>query len=297
MHQDEVVVTPELVRDLLLEQFPDWSDLPLRPVPSWGTDNALFHLGDDLLLRLPRRPGTAAMVDKELRWLPRLAPLLPLAVPTPFAAGLPTHVYPHHWSVCRWLEGEDATVAPAHDPVQATEAIAGFVTAMRAVELAGGPGPGPHNFFRGEPLAARDEAVREAIGQLPTGFDAPEVRTAWEHALATPEWVGPPRWVHGDLHPGNLLVRHGRLDAVLDFGSLGVGDPACDLMVAWTYLDAAQRVRFRGLASPDDASWARGRGWALSLGLIALPYYVDTNPVLAGIARRSIEAVLGDPER
>jgi aminoglycoside phosphotransferase (APT) family kinase protein len=293
MHADEIEIGPELVAELLREQFPDWSDLPLARVPSGGTDNALYRLGDDLLLRFPRRPDTAAMVDKELRWLPRIAPLLPLAVPTPFAAGEPTHLYPSAWSVSRWIQGDDATVAHVADSDQATELLARFVVTMRGLDLPGGPEPGAHNFFRGEHLAARDEAVREALIELGDQVDGPAATAAWERALAAPAWDRAPAWFHGDLHGANLLVRHGRLYAVIDFGSLGVGDPACDLMVAWTYLVADQRARFRALVDADDAMWERGRGWALSLGLIALPYYSETNPVMAGIARRAIAAALG----
>ena len=294
MHADEVDIDEALVRRLLAAQFPQWADLPLAAVPSAGTDNALYRLGADMAVRLPRIESATWQVDKEQRWLPRLAPHLPLAIPVPLAMGEPGEGYPFRWSVYRWLDGENATVERIADPGQLAIDLAAFITALQRIDATGGPPPGAHNFFRGEPLAERDTETRAVIASLAGTLDADALTAAWKAALHAPAWHGPPVWIHGDLQSGNLLAVQGRLSAVIDFGGLGVGDPACDLIVAWNLLSADTREVFRAALAVDDATWARGRGWALTVGLIALPYYEKTNPVLAGIARRSIDEVLAD---
>lgn len=236
-------------------------------------------------------------MDKEHTFLPRLAPHLPLAIPIPLALGRPGEGYPWRWSVYQWLDGENATIECIADPVQAARDLARFVAALQQIDPTGGPPPGEHNFFRGVPLSLRDAPTRAAIAELSGVLDTHAVTTAWNIALQASEWHGSPVWLHGDLQPLNLLVSQGQLSAVIDFGGLGVGDPACDLMVAWNLLSADARDIFRATLSVDDATWARGRGWALSVGLIALPYYQNTNPVLAGIAQRAIVAVLVDQKR
>ncbi|MCC9075102.1 aminoglycoside phosphotransferase family protein [Litorilinea aerophila] len=294
MHADELTIPLSLVRRLVADQFPRWAHLPLEPVPSAGTDNAMYRLGDEMAVRLPRVPWAAGQVAREQRWLPRLAPHLPLAVPTPLALGRPAYGYPWHWSIYRWLPGENATRAPLADPAQAAIALAGFITALQGIDPTGGPRPGPGNSSRGVPLAARDAQVRAAIAALDGAFDADAVTAAWEAALRVPVWDGPPVWIHGDLQGGNLLVQDGQLCAVIDFGCLGVGDPACDLQVAWNFFAAEARAVFRASLAVDEATWARGRGWALSVGVIAYPYYRESNPVLAGIARHAIQEVLAE---
>jgi len=296
MHVDEFDVDVALVRRLLATQFPQWADLPIEPVPSAGTDNALYRLGDDMAVRLPRIAAATQQVDKEHRWLPRLAPHLPLAIPVPVVKGTPAQGYPWHWSVYRWLEGENATIEHIVDLRQAAIVLAEFVAALQRIDPTGGPPPGEHNSFRGAPLAMRDAETREAIKTLRSILDADEVTAAWEAALRVPAWKRPHVWVHGDLTAVNLLVERGELSAVIDFGCLGVGDSACDLMAAWTLFSGESRDLFRSALGIDDATWARGRGWALSFGLIALPYYQDTNPVLATIARRAIAEALADHE-
>lgn len=294
MHDDEVDTSVSLVRRLLITQFPQWANLPVEPAHSAGTGNALYRLGDDMVVRLPRIPSAVGQVNKEQKWLPILAPRLPLNIPIPLAKGHPSDGYPWHWSVYRWLEGEDATTAPIVDPRQAATDLAQFIIALQGIEATGGPPPGEHNFYRGVPLATRDRETRDAIAALHDVFDAGQVTAAWDAAVETPVWSGAPVWIHGDLHAGNLLVNQGRLSAVIDFGGLGVGDPACDVMAAWVFLSAENRALFREALQVDDATWARGRGWALSFGLIALPYYQTTNPVLAGIARHAINEALGE---
>ena len=294
MHVDEVNTDLSLVVRLLTTQFPEWAGLPIEAVASAGTDNALYRLGDNMVVRLPRMHWAAGQVEKEHQWLPRLAPLLPLAIPSPLAQGRPGEGYPWHWSVYLWLEGENATIDRIANPLQAATDLAQFIVALQAIDATGGPPPGPHNFSRGEPLSLRDTRTRDAIATLRGTLDVDAVTAVWDRAIETPVWQGPPVWLHGDLQSGNLLAVQGRLSAVIDFGGLGVGDPACDVMAAWMFLSSETRDAFRAALQVDNATWARGRGWALSVGLIALPYYKDTNPALAGIARRAIDEALAD---
>jgi aminoglycoside phosphotransferase (APT) family kinase protein len=298
MHADELDIDGALVGRLIAAQFPEWADLPLVPVRPAGTDNALYRLGADMVVRLPRIPGSVARLEKEHRWLPRLAALLPLAVPVPLAKGQPAEGFPWEWSVYRWLEGETATRERIRDPGQAAKDLALFVSALQRVDPAEGPPPGEHNSFRGEPLAARDAATRFSIESLQSSIEVEAVTATWEAALEADEWHGAPVWIHGDLDLRNLLVERGRLSAVLDFGCLGVGDPACDVMVAWKVLPADARDVFGAELSVDDATWARARGWALSQALGVLSYYtLETNRVLVLEARRWLAEAVGDRAR
>jgi len=292
MHVDEVDTDVALVSRLLAAQFPQWADLRIESLPSAGTDNALYRLGVDMVVRLPRIHWAAAQAEKEHKWLARLAPHLPLPIPVPLAKGSPGEGFPWHWSVCPWLEGENATIDHITDLRQAATDLAQFVAALHGIDPTGGPLPGEHNVFRGVPLATRDAITRSGISALRGKFDDTAATAAWEAALRVPEWREPPTWIHGDLQSGNLLAQQGRLSAVIDFGCLGVGDPACDMIVAWNLLSAETRDIFRAVLEVDDATWARGRGWALSVSLVALPYYQTTHPALAAISRYAIDQVL-----
>jgi aminoglycoside phosphotransferase (APT) family kinase protein len=292
MHADEFEIDADLVRRLLEEQFPQWADRDLRRVESSGTDNAIFRVGDDLAARLPRIERAADQVDKEHVWLPRLAPRLPLDVPVPVARGTPADGFPWSWSVTPWFEGETASEARLPDLRRAALDLAGFLRALERVDPSEGPPPGDHNFGRGVPLGERDEDTRAAIAALDGVVDVSAVTAAWDEALRAPEWDGPLVWIHGDLAEGNLVVRDGRLVAVIDFGGLAVGDPACDLMIAWTLFSGESREAFRAELSIDDAMWARGRGWALSWALVFIPYYLETNPVGVHAALETIDRVL-----
>ena len=296
MHADEVATDAGLVRRLIAAQFPRWASLPITPVPSAGTDNALYRLGDDMVVRMPRIHWATGQIEMERRWLPHLAPHLPLAIPTPLAVGEPAEGFPWAWSVYRWLDGDNATLDRLADPDQAARDLARFVHALQGVDTTGAPQTKPGTFGRGVPLADRDAGTREAIAACDGLIDTSAAMAAWEAALAAPVWQGPPVWLHGDLQSGNLLARQGRLSAVIDFGALTVGDPACDLMVAWNLFTAGPRAAFREAMAVDDATWARGRGWALSPALVALPYYRETNPGLAAIARHAIAEVLAERE-
>ena len=298
MHPDEVAVDTSLVGRLVAAQFPQWAGLPLQPVPSGGTDNVLFRLGEDMVVRLPRTGRTSATLEKERRWLPRLAPLLPVAVPVPLAEGLPGDGYPFPWSVYAWLNGDDAATAGDVDARALGTDLAQFLAALQAIDTTGGPRPGAHNFFRGVPLARRDAATRAAIAALEAELDVDAATAEWEAALRAPRRQGPPVWIHGDLDSRNVLVENARLTAVLDFGGLGVGDPACDVAVAWKVLPPETRESFRAALAIDDPTWARSRGWALSQAVNALSYYTsETNPVLVRQARLWLREVLGDGHR
>ncbi|MEV8431843.1 aminoglycoside phosphotransferase family protein [Streptomyces sp. HUAS 31] len=296
MRADELDIDAALVARLVAEQFPEWGGLAVRRVRSAGTDNAMYRLGDDMVVRLPRLPGGARQVDTEHRWLPRLAPRLPLAVPVPLAKGAPGAGYALPWGVYRWLDGENAHDAPLTELADAAERLGRFVAALRKVDAAGGPPS-----WRGGPVGENDAHVRTAIRDLGAAgtLDAPAATAVWEDALRLPQWDDAPVWLHGDLLPGNLLTSAGRLAAVIDFGGLGVGDPAADTIAAWAVFDAEAREVFRAAADVDEATWARGRGWALCFGLMAEHYYGDTcgngtNPVLASVGRRTVAEVLAE---
>jgi len=252
-----------LAERLVAAQFPQWRGLAIRPVAFGGWDNRTFHLGETMLVRLPSAGRYAAQVDKEQQWLPLLAPNLPVAIPTPLAAGGPAEGYPWRWSIYAWLPGETADRAPIADARAFAADLARFLAALQRIDPAGGPAAGAHSFHRGGSLAVYDAQAREAIDRLNGRQDGARLRAIWDEAMAA-ERREPPVWVHGDFAPRNLLVREGRLAAVIDFGGLAVGDPACDLAMAWTFLSGDGRLAFRdGLAALDEATWARGRGWAL----------------------------------
>jgi aminoglycoside phosphotransferase (APT) family kinase protein len=299
MHDDEVATSVALVRQLLAAQFPQWAALPLAPVPSAGTDNALYQLGDELVVRMPRIQWAAGDVAHEHRWLPRLAPRLPLAIPAPLALGYPGGGYPWPWAIYRWLPGADATQTPVADPRQFARDLANFIRALQRIETTGWPPPEPERCSRAEPLATRDAETRACIAELESlglhdAATSAAVMAVWDAALAEPLYSGPPIWAHADLSPLNFIVRDGRLSAIIDWGGLGVGEPACDLIPAWSAFSGEAREVFRAAIAVDDATWARGRGLALSIALIALPYYHITNPDLASLARHSIAEILAE---
>lgn len=291
MHADEVHTDVELVKALLAEQFPEWAELPVEPVRFFGTDNAIYRLGEELSARLPRREHDVRQLEKERVWLPRLAPLLPLAVPLPVASGTPGAGYPFDWEVYSWLEGEPAYETPPADPGRTAADLASLLAAFARIDPAGRLPPGG----RGEPLALRDDPCRDAIAALAGEIDAAAATAVWDDALAAPEWSGAPVLLHADLDARNLLVTDGRLSGLLDFGTLAAGDPAADVMVAWKMLTPDARERFRHELGVDDATWTRARGWALSQAVIALAYYtMETNPVLVREARNWLAEVLAD---
>lgn len=324
MHADEADIDIALVRRLIATQFPRWADRPIRPVASSGTDNAMFRLGDDLAVRLPRVRRASADIATEQRWLPILAPHLPVAIPEIVEVGEPTEDLPWCWSVNRWLTGRTPQVDTLTQPEDLAIDLAEFITALRAIDPTGAP-----ELSRGGPLADRDEPTTAAITASEGLVDTAALHRIWAETLAidTPprrvpaQSAGisvsaegsvrlapapgsahlppPPRsarsvWAHGDLSPGNVLIDQGRLRAVIDFGGFGVGDPTVDLVIAWNLLPAAARPILRAALDVDDATWARGRGWALSIAAIQLPYYLHTNPALAVNSRHVLDAIVAD---
>lgn len=287
MHENEFHIDEVLVHQLISKQFPDWANLPLKPVPSAGTDNALYRLGNDMLIRLPRIDWAVENVDKEFEWLPKIAPFLPVPIPLPLQKGRPTKEYPWPWSVYNWLEGSNPLVGQV--PESLAHDLIVFIQALHKIDLPSGPLSN-----RGVPLEEKEMETRNAIRQLEGMIDIQIVTTLWERALKAPKWSKPAVWMHGDLSPGNLLIKNERLSGVIDFGNLGIGDPACDLIIAWNLLPASMRGIFRSGLGIDEPTWERGRGWALSNALIALPYYKDTNPVLANNARHVIQELVHD---
>jgi aminoglycoside phosphotransferase (APT) family kinase protein len=287
------VIDVSLARRLVDSQFPQWSHLPIAPVEFDGWDNRTFRLGSELSVRLPSGDWYAQQVAKEQRWLPVLAPQLPLPIPTPVGEGTPDSGYPYRWSVYRWLDGELASRAHIDDLPGLATTLAGFLNALGRVDATGGPEPGQHNFYRGGPLSTYEGEALEAIDTLGDEVPRDDVRRLWDDAMTT-SWDREPVWFHGDVATGNLLIRDAQLAAVLDFGSSGVGDPACDMVIAWTFLSGAGRDRFRAELGVDAGTWSRGRGWALWKALISLVGHLERGAPEAALARRDIEQVLLD---
>jgi aminoglycoside phosphotransferase (APT) family kinase protein len=285
MHLDELEIDEALVRHLLGEQFPEWVDLPLRRIEPSGTVNAIFRLGTELSVRLPRRQGPTKPGGKEFDWLPRLAPLLPVEIPVPVAQGLPTADYPWFWDIHTWVEGETVSVEEI-DAIQAARDLAALVGALQQMDPTSAP-PG-----RGIPLAERDREIQYWLAKF---NGDPTVTVEWERALAASPWDGPPVWHHGDLDARNWLVRDGRISGVIDWGGMGVGDPACDLMVAWKLHSPAARDEFAKALPTDDATRERARGWALSQAVAILAYYTpENNPPLYHEAESWLDLLLSD---
>ena len=291
MHADEIDTDVALVRHLLAGQFPHWADLAIDPVVSSGTDHDIYRLGDHLAARLPRIGWATDQAAKEAEWLPKLAPRLPLAVPVQLARGHPAEGYPFEWSVYEWLPGENAN-GTIDDLEQAAVDLASFVSALRRINASKAHPRPSHG--RGAPLAELDQQVRRSVSELGDRIDGAATLRSWEESLNAPDWAAMEVWVHGDLLPGNLLVVDGRLSAVIDFGGLNVGDPACDLQPAWNVFAGDSRTRYRAELEVDDASWLRGRGWALCQAVSALPYYRDTNPAMIRQASHALAQVLAD---
>jgi aminoglycoside phosphotransferase (APT) family kinase protein len=281
---DAARIDAELVRGLIAEQFPAWAHLPVRPVRAGGNDHRMFRLGDRLSVRLPSAPGYVPQVDKEQTWLPVLAGVAPLPIPVVHGRGRPSALFPAPWSVHGWIPGSPASQASIDDPVGFADDLAAFLVALRAADTAGAPAPGAHSAHRGGPVGHWDDEMQNLLHRV-SGREQDLAVGMWRDALAA-EHTGAPVWVHGDVAAANLLVRHGRLSAVIDFGCAAVGDPACDTVPIWTFLRGDARAAFRRTLGLDDATEARGRGWALWKGLIML---TNRPPAQAEFARRVLD--------
>ena len=291
---DRIVISTQQVRALIAGQFPQWAALDVRPVELSGWDNRSFRLGEDMLVRLPSAGRYVAQVEKEHRWLPVLASFLPLPIPEPLALGKPGEDYPFCWSVYGWLEGEPLARHLGHIdlPTIAVD-VAAFLKTLHGIDASDGPLAGEHNFHRGGSLAVYDGEARAAAAHLDDEIDRALAMEIWQLALSS-RWQRPGVWVHGDIAEGNLLVKDGRLSAVIDFGSSGVGDPSSDLVLAWNVLDTESRAVFRRALDLDDATWQRGRGWALWKALITLEAQRGRNEQMAEWSRRTIREVFAD---
>jgi len=291
MDIEQPVIDATLVRRMVAARFPQWADLPVRSVGVGAGDNKTFRLGEHMIVRLPSAGDYSVQVEKEHRWLPKLAPLLPLPIPTPLAMGEPASGYPWRWSIYRWIEGDTAAPERIADLSDFAASLAQFLIALQRIDPTDGPRPGRHNFWRGGSLTTYDAETRQAIALLKGKIDTKAATEVWETALKT-AWNRPPVWLHGDVSAGNLLVKGGRLSAVIDFGMLGVGDPACDLSIAWTLFSGESREAFRAMLPLDAGTWARGRAWTLWKALIVAAGLGETNAVEAARPWRVIDEVL-----
>jgi len=290
MHDDEVAVDDEIVRRLVTEQFADIAHLPIRRIGSTGTVNALFRIGDDYVARLPLLEEWSDDIDREWRWIPWFAGrLTSVRLPDPVFKGAPDGAYPFLWSVYRWIDGAPYDDALVDDERSAAETLARFVLELRSLEVVDDAPTGGR-----DPLRELDEDTREAIRGSAGVIDVDAAMRVWEEALDAPSWNGERSWIHGDLLRPNLLVRDGRLEAVIDFGFIGVGDPATDLMPAWEVFGRVGKDVFRSMLDPDEGTWTRGRGIALHQAAMVIPYYRETNPAFVELSRRAIEQILDD---
>lgn len=293
MHDNELVVNQDLVRELLRSQCPQWADLQLKPILSSGTDNALFRLGEDYVVRIPRiewsLDSVANGINKEYYWVPKLATSLKTSISEPLFKGCSNESFPWPWSITKWNDGYNPDFEKENEYEQLAIDLACFLNELHSIHL---PEEGPLS-RRGVPLKELDDETKQAINTLSDDMDIKPLAILWEKLVDTPNWNHQPVWIHGDLLPGNILIQNNRLSAVIDFADVGLGDPACDLIVAWSLLNSHSRAIFRNhLENIDEHTWQRGQGWALSIALIILPYYRDTNPVLTSIARRIIQQLL-----
>lgn len=279
INPDKFVIDLPLVQKLIHEQFPQWASLSIQPVKSSGWDNRTFHLGKHMLIRLPSNEAYAPQVEKEQYWLPKLAPKLPLAIPRPVAMGKPTNEYPWHWSIYQWLEGQTVTASRISDKKLFAENLAKFLKALQRCDTLGAPVAGPDNFYRGGDLSVYDVDTRKALTQIDNEQLANKLTAIWEKALSS-KWHNDPVWVHGDIAIGNLLVNKGELVAVIDYGQLAIGDPACDLAIYWTLLSGQSREMFRNILELDNDTWNRGRGWVLWKTLCAPIAGTDCDTIL-----------------
>ena len=283
----------EQAQRLVQNQFPQWAELPLTPFQSFGTDHILYRLGSDKVVRFPIKTEIAQNIPLQQNWLAKFAKL-PLDTPQILGIGRADDNFPYAWSVAKWIDGQDAASTPITDWSEAAVSLGRFVRELRMIDTTGGITSGQHNAWRGCPLAMLDDRTRGAIGLVSDLFDRATLTAIWEQALSAPVWESGPTWIHGDIHAANMVVRDGQIAGVIDFGLMALGDPACDLALAWSFLPARYRDLFLHAAEASEAMQLRGKGWGLYAGVIAFSYYRDNNPVLAAISSQTIEAVLAD---
>ncbi len=288
-----ISVSPSQARDLITQQFPQWKALPIKPVPEQGWDNQTFRLGEALLIRFPKGEIYAQNIKKEYDWLPKLAPFLPLKIPQPLAIGRPGYGYPWCWSVYRWIRGSTLFSTPPKNLESLVTPLTGFLKALHGISSTGGPQPEPHEFAHPNGLHTYDAQTRLSLDRLKNKIDTSLALSLWEEALET-EWTSPSVWVHGDISAGNLLVENNRLTAVLDFGGLAVGDPACDLVIAWKFFDSKTRKAFQNALPLDKNTWIRARAWALWKASIIAAGLSESNAVETSTCWHTLHETLSE---
>ncbi|MFC4872614.1 aminoglycoside phosphotransferase family protein [Negadavirga shengliensis] len=294
---DEINGSLDVAQNLLKDQFLNWAEIPLKPINSSGSDNFLYRLGKDLIIRIPRHQAAAHQLKKECFWLEKIHKYSPIAIPEPVSIGRPNEYYPFYWSIYRWIEGETYSVDKFSNSEKAVESLVQFISYLQRIDIKGGPKPSKENNFRGVPLMIRDLKTREAINALPDFYSKTLMTEIWNFALTAPAWNKRPVWIHGDLHWGNILTKGDKIVGVIDFGCLGVGDPANDIMSAWVLFSPLARQKFREMLQIDKGTWIRGMGWALSWAAVALPYYLPKHHILADIAVFTIDNVITDYQK
>lgn len=288
-----IKIDVDLVSKLIKSQFPEWSNLEIKPVKKGGNDNKTFHLGNRMSDRLPSAEAYVPHVEKEQKWLPILAKHLSTPISEPLAKGEPSEDYPYPWSVNKWLVGEVLTMENIEDPNQFAHELGRFLVDLQSINASGGPLAGEHNFYRGGDIVVYDDECREAIHNNATTFNKYLLNEIWESAL-TSKWMGEPVWVQGDIAPGNILIKNGNLSAVIDFGILGVGDSSCDAAMAWTFFDERSRKTFKNVLNLDEQTWNRARGWALWKALITYDYHKLSNKAIADEQWNIINVIMVD---
>lgn len=291
MNKNNPTINTMLIHKLIKAQFPMWEDLPIRQLIPGGLDNRTFRLGSDKLVRIPSAEHYAAQIQKEYYWLPKLASQLPLTIPTPLRMGEPGEGYPWRWSIYQWIEGETVADCTEINKTMLAVSLAKFLQALHKISLVGGPTPGSHNFYRGGNLNIYDSETRNAIKIIKNDIDQCLVTEIWDKALST-AWHGQPKWVHGDISAENLLIKDGKLNAVIDFGLIAVGDPACDLSITWTLFEEKNRALFKEMLALDDEIWARARAWTLWKALIIVAEISKTNTVETKRSRNIIHELI-----
>lgn len=289
MYDDKFSVDKKLVSNLLKQQCPNFAKLPIAKVKHYGTDNIIFRIGETYAIRFPKIDYADAQIEKEQIWLPKFKDHLPLTIPVPIKIGKPSEDFPYHWYVYQWIKGVDAYNEPLSDFNQLAKDLSQFIKALWKVNTSNAP-----LSRRGVSLKTQDTFVHEAIYNLKDKIDINTIARIWQSCLEVSDWNKSPVWLHADLLPSNLLLQNNKLHAVIDFGLMGIGDPACDLIPAWCLFDTNSRIIFKEYLGVDEDTWVRGKGWALSIALIIIPYYLNTNPVLVSVARRIINEIIHD---
>ncbi|MEH7225720.1 aminoglycoside phosphotransferase family protein [Bacillus sp. JJ1566] len=289
-----IKIDVDLVSKLITSQFPEWSNLEIKPVMKSGNDNRTFHLGKSMSVRLPSNVAYVPQVEKEQKWLPILAKHLSIPISEPLAKGEPSEDYLYPWSVNKWLDGATLTLENIDDLNEFANDLGNFLVELQSIDSSGGPLAGEHNFYRGGDIVIYDDECRDAINNINT-FNKHLLKEIWELALAS-KWCGEPVWVHGDIAPGNLLIKNSKLCAVIDFGILGVGDPSCDAAMAWTFFDDSSRKTFKNALNFDEGTWNRARGWALWKALITYNSNIQSNKIIADESFNIIKVILNDYE-